>query len=110
MVFGDAAPRSKMDFVDGHGRLEPVFAGALREPGRVVPVVSVETCDDGAGVGAQFGAEGVGICFERKDVSVGSDDFEFIDCAFLNSGMKISQIPEEPRARMVWTRPSQRLK
>src|SRR5262245_61620904 len=71
-----------MNFVDGNWRLEPVFGGALGEPVRIVPAIRFEIGDDGAGVGAKFGAEGVGIGFEREHVSVRADDFEFVDRAF----------------------------
>lgn len=71
-----------MNFVNADRGLEPVFAGTLREPVRVVPAIRFEIGDDGARVGAEFGAEGVGIGLERKHVSVRADDFEFVDGAF----------------------------
>jgi hypothetical protein len=49
VVFRDATPRAEMNFVDGNRRLEPVLAGALRDPIGVVPVVGVEAGDDLAG-------------------------------------------------------------
>ena len=85
-----------MDFVNGEGRLEPVFARALREPIRVMPTISVEIGNDGAGVGAHFGTESVGIGFEGKHVVVGADDFEFIDRTFIKFGNE--NLPDARRA------------
>src|SRR5690349_13650876 len=82
VILGDAAPGAEMNFVNGNGGLEPVFGRALGEPVRVVPAMRFEIGDDRAGVWSQLGAEGVGIGFERKHVSVRTDDFEFVDGAF----------------------------
>src|SRR5690242_11164379 len=46
----------------------------------------IETRDDGTGVGTKFGAEGVGIRFERDDVAARPDDFIFVDGAFIELG------------------------
>jgi len=86
--FGDAPPGAEMDFVDGDRRLEPVFLDAPGEPIGIVPFVVIEAGDDGAGVGAKFGTEGVGIGFKRQDVSGGADDFIFVDGAFGKLGEK----------------------
>src|SRR5437016_4235294 len=43
----------------------------------------IEARDDGAGVGAQLRAEGVGIGFEREDVPARADNFKFVDGVFL---------------------------
>src|SRR5207249_5702332 len=72
-----------MDFVDGNGRLEPVLLRALGKPIGVLPFVVIEARYDGAGVGAQLRAEGVGIGFEREDVAARADDFIFVDGVFL---------------------------
>src|SRR5690348_14290493 len=42
----------------------------------------VERSDYGTSIGAKLRAEGVGVGLERKDVSVGADDFVFVDGAF----------------------------
>ena len=83
MIFGDAAPRTEVDFVNGDGRLEPVLLRPARKPVGVVPFVMIEARDDGAGVGAQLRAEGVGIGFEREDVPARADNFIFVDGVFL---------------------------
>ena len=75
-----------MDFVDGNGRFEPVFLRAAREPAGVLPFVVIEAGDDGARIGAQLGAEGVGIGFEGENVAAGADDFIFVDGAFAELG------------------------
>src|SRR5216684_854217 len=71
-----------MDLIDGNGRLEPVFSGTPREPVRVVPAIVFQIGDDGAGVGAKLGTEGVGVGLERKNVSIRTNDFEFVNGAF----------------------------
>src|SRR5260370_1923388 len=43
----------------------------------------IEAGDDGAGIGAQFRAEGVGIGFEGENVAVGTGNFILIDCALV---------------------------
>src|SRR5258708_38308324 len=54
VVFGDAAPGTEMDFVDGDGRFEPVFLRAVGDPVCVGPFMVIETRDDGAGIGTEF--------------------------------------------------------
>jgi len=72
-----------MDFVDGDGRLEPVLLRPARKPIGVLPFVMIEARYNRAGAGAQFGAKGVGISFERKNVPARTDDFIFVDGTFL---------------------------
>src|SRR5439155_11178024 len=57
-------------------------------PVGVLPFVMIEARYDGAGVGAQFGAKGVGISFEREDVPARADNFIFVDGVFLELGEK----------------------
>ncbi len=71
MIFRDAAPRAEMDFVDGDRRFEPIFLGAGREPIGILPLMVVETGDNGAGARAELGTEGVGIGFEREKAQAG---------------------------------------
>src|SRR5260370_19981005 len=78
-----ATPGAEMHFVDGDGLLEPIGVGALRSPSGVIPFVAVQVGENGAGSGAKFGAKRVGIRFERQHVSVGADDFVFVDAAFV---------------------------
>src|SRR3984893_13827942 len=75
-----------MDFVDGDGRFEPVFWRAPRDPIGVGPSMMIETSDDGAGIGAEFRAEGVGIGFEGQNVAARTADFIFVDGAFCELG------------------------
>src|SRR5882762_2613747 len=82
VIFRDAAPGTEMDFVDGDRRFEPVFLRAVRDPIGVYPFMVIETGDDGAGIGAEFRAEGVGIGFEGENVAARADDFIFVDGAF----------------------------
>src|SRR6516225_11077075 len=96
VVLGNAAPGTEMNFINGNGRLEPVGAGTLGEPVRVAPLIRFQISDNGAGVGAQFGSEGVGIGFERKHVSFRPDDFEFVDGAFRQFGNE--DLPDAGRA------------
>src|SRR6267154_1959999 len=77
-----------MDFVDGDGFLEPVRLGALSDPSGVIPLIGIQIGDDGAGLRAQLGAEGVGVGLERDHVSVGADDFVLVDGAFVQFGDK----------------------
>src|ERR1700738_2825023 len=72
-----------MHFVDGDGLLEPIGVGALRYPSGVSPFVGIQVGDDGAGARAEFGAKGVRIRFEGQHVSVGANDFVFVDGAFV---------------------------
>src|SRR5438105_6671538 len=37
VLFGNTSPRTEMDFVNGNRGLEPILAGALREPVGIVP-------------------------------------------------------------------------
>ena len=46
----------------------------------------IEAGNDGAGIGAQFGAKRVGIGFERENVAARADDFIFVDGAFVELG------------------------
>src|SRR5260370_39398837 len=71
-----------MDIIEGNGRLEAVFSGTPREPVRVVPAIVFQIGDDGAGVRAKLGTEGVGVGLERKNVSVRTNDFEFVNGGF----------------------------
>ena len=48
--------------------------------------MGIEIGDDRAGLGAKLAAEGVGIGFEREKISVGADDFVFVDSAFGDFG------------------------
>src|SRR5712664_2972859 len=82
MLFRDAAPGAEMDFVDGDRRFEPVFLRALSDPIRVGPFMVIEARDDGAGIGAQFRAESVGIGFEGENVAARANDFIFVDGTF----------------------------
>ena len=82
VLLGDAAPRAEVDLVDGNGGFEPIFLRALFDPRRVVPSMVVERSNYGTGVGPELGAESVGVCFEREDISIGTDDFIFVDGAF----------------------------
>src|ERR1700731_1101681 len=75
-----------MDFVDGDGRFEPVFLRAVRDPIGIGPFMGIETGDDGAGIGAEFRAEGEGIGFEWQNVAARTDDFIFVDGAFCELG------------------------
>src|SRR5258705_10142138 len=86
--FWDAAPGAEMDFVDGDGFLEPIRLGALGNPRGVIPLIGIQVGDDRTGLRAQLGAEGVGIGLERDHVSVGADDFVFVDGAFIQFGDK----------------------
>jgi len=80
--FRNAAPGTEMDFVDGDGRFEPVFLRAASDPVGIGPLMVIEAGHDGAGIGAEFRAEGVGIGFEGKNVATGAYDFIFVDGAF----------------------------
>src|ERR1035438_6961210 len=84
-----------MDFVNGDGALEPILLGALGNPIRVIPWMLVEAGDDGAGIGAQFGGEGVRICFQRKNRTLRADNFEFVNGAFTEIGNE--QLPDAGR-------------
>src|SRR5947208_7661616 len=84
-----------MDFVDGNGRLEPVFLRLARKPIGVLPFVMIEARYDGAGVGAQFGAKGVGIGLQRKDVAVWTNYLVFVN--------SVSVVTLEDRIRVVCT-------
>jgi len=86
MIFRYAAPGTEMGFVDGDRRFEPVFLRSVVNPTGVIPFMVIEAGDDGAGIGTQFSAEGVGIGFEGKNVAAGADDFIFVDGAFVKLG------------------------
>src|SRR5258707_1596246 len=75
-----------MDFVNGDGRLEPIFLLAVGHPTGVSPLVRVQIGNDGAGVGAQLGLESVRIGFERKKIAVRAENFVFINGAFADFG------------------------
>src|SRR5438445_13745919 len=85
-----------MNFVDGDRRCEPVFLGAMGDPLGIGPVMMIEPGDNRAGFRAQFGAEAVGISFERKNVAVGADNFVFVDGAFVELGKE--DFPKTGRA------------
>jgi len=61
---------------------------AVLKPGGVVPLMRFEIADDGAGVGAQLGAEGVRVGFEGQKISVGAEDFIFVDGTLADFGKK----------------------
>ena len=61
---------------------------ALLKPGGIVPLMRFEIADDGAGVRPQLGTEGVRVGFEGQKISVGAEDFVFVDGAFANFGKK----------------------
>src|SRR5882762_2407811 len=82
-LFWDTAPSAEMDFVNGDRFLEPVRLGALGDPSGVIPLIGIQVGDDGASLRAELGAEGVRISLERDHVSVGADDFVFVDGAFV---------------------------
>ena len=75
-----------MEFVDGDGGVLPVECGAVAHPGAIGPLVTVEIDDHGAGFGAQFGGEGVGIGFECHHLAGAREDFEFVEAAFGERG------------------------
>ena len=103
VVLGDAAPGAEMDFVDGDGSFEPIFLGTFTHPGGIRPDIRVQIDDDGAGVGAQFGAESVGIGFQGEHVAVWTDDFVFVDGAFCEFGNEKSPRCRKNRGR-AWDR------
>src|ERR1700730_211296 len=72
-----------MHFVDGDRLLEPIGLGALGCPCRVIPLVGIQVGDNGAGARPEFRSKGVRISLERHHVSVGADDFVFVDGAFV---------------------------
>ena len=58
----------------------------MGDPIVVGPFVLIEARNDGAGIGAEFRAEGIGIGFEGQNVAARADDFIFIDGAFVELG------------------------
>src|SRR4029077_6684237 len=80
--FRHAPPRSKMHFVNGNWRFEPIFLYAILYPRGVVPPIILEARDDGSRIGAQLRPEGVGVGLERKYLTAGADDFVFVDAPF----------------------------
>src|SRR5262249_41031541 len=85
-----------MNFIDGNRRVEPVLLFACGEPAGIVPLIIFEIDDDGAGVGAEFGAKGVRIGFQRQEISVRAGDFEFVDGALF--GVRKKKFPDAGRA------------
>jgi hypothetical protein len=61
--------------------------------------MGIEIGDDRAGFGAEFAAEGVRIGLEREKISVGAENFVFVDGAFADFGEK--EFPDAGRA--AWT-------
>lgn len=96
VVLGNAAPGAEMHLVGRNRRVEPILLRAAGEPAGVVPAVGIEIGDDGAGGGTDFGAEAVGVGFERKNVVLRADDFVFVDGAFLEFGNE--EFPDSGRA------------
>ena len=64
----------------------------MGNPIGVIPFVVIEARYDRAGVGAKFGAEGVGIGLEREDVAAGANDFIFVDGALVELGEKYFRV------------------
>src|SRR5260370_42226232 len=62
----------------------------------VGPYVRIEIDDDRAGIGAKFGAERVGIGFEREHGAACADNFVFVDGAFAAFGDE--KFPDSGRA------------
>src|ERR1700676_4846452 len=96
VILGNATPRAEMDFVNRHGRFEPIFLGAAVDPLVVGPLVGVEVDDDRAGVGTQLRAEGVRIRFEGEHRALRANDFVLVDGAFAEFGNE--EFPDSRRA------------
>ena len=59
-------------------------------------MMRIEIGDDRAGLGTKFAAEGVRIGFEREKISVGAENFVFVDGAFADFGEE--KFPDAGRA------------
>ena len=96
VLTGNAPPGAEMDLVNTDGRVQPILLGPLAHPFGVAPLMLVDSRDNRTVVGAQFGGEGVGVGFKRKNGVVLADNFKFVDGAFAEFGEE--KFPDAGRA------------
>src|SRR5215469_3946848 len=70
-----------MNFVNRHGRVQPITLGTVCKPCSVFPLMLIDVDYDGSIVGTFFGGEAIWIRFKSPEAEPGAD-FKFIDRSF----------------------------
>ncbi len=92
LFFGNAHPRSQVNFVHGNRCLDWIPFGARRHPLSVMPLVAREIAHHGGGAGPQFRGLRVGVRLAQDGAVVPGADFVLVEGVFGNIGNE--QLPE----------------